>query len=398
MKKITLIITLLVGMSIFAQKEELKTLEKTYDMSSPPSQKDIDKVNLALTSLDAMENNLTPEEKNDYNFFKGIQPLMDIFVVAMKNPNDKQLISNALSFEKLISAADYFNKVRDYEKKTAKKIHTDDINKDIVPFVKQLVSQKAYSLNEQGKLKDASNYFYLLYNLNKEEGLNLENAAILAMQSKDYMLAQKYYVEYKNSDYLENGTLYFATNKLTDKEEQMYSREDRAAKLKLGSHEKPRDQKVSESKPEVYKIVAILYAQNGDVENAKKAYKEAKKINKSDIDLLISESRLYQDGDLDTYITLLKEMIEVDPQNASLHFNVGYYSLTDDAKLVDEMNKNLDNSKVFDELNNKRKEMFKKALPYFEKSYQLDPNSGNTKELLKTSYEVLGMKDKADKL
>jgi len=91
-------------------------------------------------------------------------------------------------------------------------------------------------------------------------------------------------------------------------------------------------------------------------------------------------------------------MIEVDPQNASLHFNVGYYSLTDDAKLVDEMNKNLDNSKVFDELNTKRKEMFKKALPYFEKSYQLDPNSGNTKELLKTSYEVLGMKDKADKL
>ncbi len=398
MKKVTLIVAFLVSIATFAQKEELKILEKIYDMSSPPSQKDIDKVNLALTSLDAMENNLTQEEKNDYNFFKGIQPLMNIFVVAMKNPNNKQLISNILSYEKLISTADYFNKVKDYEKKTSKKVHSDDISKDIIPFIRQLVSQKAYALNEEGKLKESANFFYLMYNLNKNEGLNLENAAILAMQSKDYKLAQKYYVEYKNSDYLENGTLYFAINKLTNKEEQLFNKEDRTAKMKLGTHENPRDQKVSESKPEVYKIVAILYAQNGDVENAKRAYKEAKELNKSDMDLLINESRLYQDGDTETYITLLKEMIEVDPQNASLYFNVGYYSLTNDAKIVDEMNKNLDNAKVFEGLNSKRKEMFNKALPYFEKSYQLDSSSSNTKELLKTSYEVLGMKEKADKL
>jgi hypothetical protein len=69
--------------------------------------------------------------------------------------------------------------------------------------------------------------------------------------------------------------------------------------------------------------------------------------------------------------------------------------ISDDAKIVDEINANLKDDKKYKELMSKRKDMFKAALPYFEKAYQLDVNNPDTKEILKLSYDILGMKDKA---
>ena len=45
----------------------------------------------------------------------------------------------------------------------------------------------------------------------------------------------------------------------------------------------------------------------------------------------------------------------------------------------------------------KRKSLYEAALPHFEESYKLDPTSEITKILLKSTYEILGMKDKAAK-
>ena len=66
--------------------------------------------------------------------------------------------------------------------------------------------------------------------------------------------------------------------------------------------------------------------------------------------------------------------------------------------MVEEINNNLDKPKVYEELMTKRKAMYQSALPHFEASYKLDPTNENTKIMLRSTYEILGMKDKADKI
>ncbi len=391
--------TLFFSVAILAQTDELKTLDRTYNLSSAPSQKDIDKVKVALTSLDGMVNSLSPEQKNDYNFYKGIQPLMDVLVIAMKNPSDKTGIANALTYNNLLLTAEYFEKVLDFEKELSKKNHTEDINKDIVPLVKPLITQKAYSLNSSSNFKDAADFFYLAYKFDKNDGSNLENASILALQTQDYKKAEKFYEEYLNSDYLKSGVIYYATNKATDKEENFPTSKARQNAINIGTHEKLRDEKVSLKKPNIYKIYANLVANNGNVEKAKKIYKEAKEFNSDDLELLTEEANLYYNSnDLETYSRLISELIQKDPSNPTLQYKIGYLAIANDGKLVEEINNSLNDIPKYERLVAKRKESFTKALPYFEKAYALEQSNVDYKTTLKATYEVIGMKDKADKL
>src|SRR5690606_3184957 len=129
--------------------------------------------------------------------------------------------------------------------------------------------------------------------------------------SEDYKLAEKIYDEYKNSDYLNNGIIYYAMNKATDKEDTFPNRDARVKAIAMKTHEKPRDEKVSLKKPEVYKMVALIASQNGNLEKAKKNIDEALALSPDDADLKAEGLRIY--------------------------FNEGYELLKDDQKLVDEI-------------------------------------------------------------
>lgn len=396
MRKLTLLV-ILFTISTFAQKDELKTLKRLYDITSAPSEKDIVKYNQAIAVLDGMSN-LDENQKNEYNFYKGVQSILDVVSVALKNPTDSEAIYEILDYNKIVNAYNYFDKVKNFEENLGKKSFTSEIDSKISSFLKTYINQKAYSANQKSDYKVSSQYFYLLYKLTSE-GLNLENAAILALQAKDNDLALEYYKEFRESDYIENGILYFAVNKENGKEEQFSSELDRKNYIKIGSHEKPRDEKVSDKKPEIYKYIALLTAQSGNIDNSKIEFKAAKKFNPNDMELLLQEAKLYSDPkDKLIYNQLLREMLIVDPDNAIINFNVGYLSLEKDNELVEEINKNLNNSKVYDELMSKRRELYKSALPYFEKAYKVDPNYENNNEILKSTYQILGMPEKADKL
>jgi len=125
-------------------------------------------------------------------------------------------------------------------------------------------------------------------------------------------------------------------------------------------------------KPEVYKMHALITAQVGDFEKAKKSFAEARELLSKDEELLNGENQLY--------------------------FNYGYKLLEDDQSIVDELNKNLNNKAKYDELMAKRKNIFKNALPYFEKAFEIKPSDENTRVILKMTYEILEMKDKAAKI
>ncbi|UGS22239.1 tetratricopeptide repeat protein [Flavobacterium cyclinae] len=302
-------------------------------------------------------------QNNDYEFKKPIDyghPVsLDIFnndIIVPQNYYNK-------------SNSELINETIEIKKKSEKNIYTDELI-DEKAELKNRISAMAMNLNSTSKFKEASALFYSLYTLDpKQEGKALKNACILSIQAEDYVLAQKLFEEYTTSDYLNNGVTYYAVNKASGSEEEFDSKEHRSQYISLGSHEKPRDVKNATKKADAIKMLAMLYAQNKDVEKAKVTYAEARKLAPNDPELKTGEFQLY--------------------------YNSGYALLADEEKIVNEINGSRDNPKKYDELVAKRKDMFAKAIPDFEKAYSLDSSNESLKTILKMAYEITGQAEKA---
>lgn len=393
MKKVILSATLIISVATFAQKEELKTLKKIYAKETI-SEKDLETYKATSQTLQGLA---TEEADKVYaNFYKGMLPIVEITSLGAKATSADQL--RLMTKENLDSFTNATLATIEFEKKTDKKVYTDKINETLA-WLKPMLSQTAFQLNGAAKYKEASSLFYSLYVLDKKEGINLENAAQLSLQAQDYITTQKLYQEFLESDYLNNGFLYFAKSKVSGKEENFPNKAYRDKMVSLGSHENSRDEKVSLGKPDVLKTLAEIVAYNGDIEKAKLLYKEAKKYKPEDVDMLINESKLYfQTNDIVNYEILVKDILKKDPNNATLNYNIGYLIIKDDTKIVNEINANTSNIKKYNELVEQRKVVFMKALPYFEKAHQVNATDENIKSALKLTYEIVGQPEKAKAL
>jgi tetratricopeptide (TPR) repeat protein len=179
----------------------------------------------------------------------------------------------------------------------------------------------------------------------------------------------------------------------------------------------------------VAKNIALSYIEKGDNQGALDAISEAKKLFPNDYTLVISEANIYYKlGDNKKFLEGLKEAITIKPNDPQLYYNVGVLTLEQgyaeeaiksftkatelkpdyaDAynnigvailertkPIVDEMNENLSNFKKYDALNLKQKEVYRDALPYFEKTLELKPKNEGTLKTLINLYELLEMYDK----
>ncbi len=355
MKKLVLGISLLVATTTFAQKDELKTLKKLYDKEQL-SVEDFAKYKETLVKLESVAT--TEDDKVASDYYKAMSPLAEMATLgAQPNPMMIQKIFTPEAFTGMVNT---MRSTLDYETKTGKKFFTDDINKNITSM-KPIFTHMALTYNNAKKYKEASRVFYNTYKLDNKDVMNLENAAITALQASEFVDAEKYYREIKAVGFKGTG---------------------------LG--------KFQSKEAEVLKTIAALSSNNNNGEQAKIDFKEALALNTEDIQLEIDQANLYYKlNDIETYKKLITEVIAKDPNNAQLQYNVGFLALADDGKLVDEINANLKNPKKYDELMAKRKAMFNTALPYFEKAHQLDATNENTKNVLRLTYETLGLKDKA---
>ena len=355
MKKLVLGISLLVATTTFAQKDELKTLKKLYDKEQL-SVEDFAKYKETLVKLESVAT--TEDDKVASDYYKAMSPLAEMATLgAQPNPMMIQKIFTPEAFTGMVNT---MRSTLDYETKTGKKFFTDDINKNITSM-KPIFTQMALTYNNAKKYKEASRVFYNTYKLDNKDVMNLENAAITALQASEFVDAEKYYREIKTIGFKGTG---------------------------LG--------KFQSKEAEVLKTIAALSSTNNNNEQAKIDFKEALALNTEDIQLEIDHANLYYKlKDIETYKKLITEVIAKDPNNAQLQYNVGFLALADDEKLVDEINANLKNPKKYDELMAKRKAMFNTALPYFERAHQLDATNEDTKNVLRLTYETLGLKDKA---
>lgn len=407
--------SLLISISAFAQKDELKALKKISDSKTPPTDAQIQEYKALLDKAEPMIANADNEQKADFYYYKGEYALVSL----MKKP---------ASFKDALSdVTTNFNKVIELEKDSKKKKRTKEIQEEIYPNMRALAIQTAGEFGKQSQYAMASPLYEAVYRMNTKDTLYLYNAAAYAVNGKDYKSALKYYEELADLGFTGTSLSYTAKN---SKGEVEYYGDKKVRDLLITgkSHTTPGIFREPSKKGDIVKNIALIYTQQGETEKAKAAMANARKANPNDAGLITAEAELYlKTNDMDMYKKLINEAIQKNPNNADLFYNMGVVTtkenpdeaiklyqkateidpkhvnaninlgvlmLKDEQKIVDQMNKlgtSASDNKKYDQLKKQRDDMYRKSLSYFEKAYALDPNNQTLLPMLSNVYQALEM-------
>lgn len=421
------------SVGVFAQKDELKALKKIYEKEKPSS-KDFLEFTTMLAKAEPLIINSTESDKVYFNFYKVSAPFMDLMLAMEKpeNANNLSILSKYLTVQNVSELTSGFNDVVAFEKKSGKQVYTKDIEETIFS-VKPILVNFAVALSNESKFKESALILHSIYELDNKDVEKLYYAANYAVNGKDYILGLKYYQELKTLNYTGEGTLLYALNKESQKEESFNTKQERDIYVKGGTHEKPRDEKIPSKRPEIFKNIALILVELGKSDEAKLAIQEARKESPEDVSLIITESDLYlKANDLVTYKKLISEALDKNPNNADLVFNLGvisynnkefidaekYYTraieinpvytnaylnlailkLDSEKILIDKMNKlgtSPAETKKYDVLKKQREDVYKSAIPYLEKVTELDSENVEAIKTLIGVYNALEMTEKA---
>lgn len=397
---LTLITILIFSFGIFAQKKELKSIQKLVDATSYTA---------ALASLEEVSSLMEtaePKYTAHYHYLSGVS---------------KQATKQ---FE---AAVEDYNLVSEIERSNKSKKYTTLIDAGKAQFTNELVNH-AIELNSQEKFSEASDALYLAYTLDEENNADyLYFAASSAVNALAYDKAMVYYQTLKSMNYTGISTKYYATEVATGEEIEI---DAATAKIYAKSKEftNLREEDTESRLPEIVKNIALIHINQGNNDKAMAAVKDARKLSPKDIGLILTEADLYiKLGDQVRFASLMQEAIEQDPNNAILYYNLGvvnanegnrdaaidYYKksieldssyeasylniasviLEGESAIVDEMNSlgtsNADNRK-YDLLKAKREGLFLDAVPYLEKLISINPKSVEALTTLKNIYGTIG--------
>lgn len=433
-KQIIITGTLLVSIASFAQKDELKALKRIYAKDEIKGD-DLAEYKSLVTKVQPLA--IEEGDKVYANFYKCMTPVLDAMAID-KTMTPVQMQMALLKFLNPKSISDLaagLNATLDYEKKTGKKIQTDEINETITSFKPELLSY-AENLGKNKNYKEAAGVLYSIYQLDKKDIEMLYYAANYAIEGQDYDKALMYYKELKQLNYTGEGTTYLAKNKASNADEPFSTKEVRDNMVKLGTHILPREEKIPSKKGEIVRNIALILIQQGKTDEAKAAIAEARKENPNDVNLITSEADIYlKANDIINYQKLINEALEKNPNDSDLIFNLGvtsanagkfdeaekyyrkvielkptyvdaYMNLADlilkpDGKIVEEMNKlttSEKDNKRYELLKSDRQKLFNKAMPILEKAHQLEPKNDVVKSNLKSVYSFLELTDKVKAL
>ncbi|WP_340076428.1 tetratricopeptide repeat protein [Leptobacterium sp. I13] len=405
-RQILIFSAILVSTISFAQKKELKTAEKSL------SKGDVAGAKVALESAKALIASADDKTKAQYYLIEG-----KINHDAAKKGDSYELA--IASFKKVISIEE-----------SGKKTYTDEANQLLETIFGDMVND-AVKANEQKDYAKSSKLLYMAYQLNKTQTDYLYFAASTAVSIPDYDKALEYYIELKDIGYTGISKKYYVTDASTN-EEQEVSKTEYDIFKKSKDYKNFREVDTESKFPEIIKNIALIYTQKGENEKAIEAIKEARKASPEDISLLLTEANLYiKLGQKDKFKAAMEEAIERDPNNAILYFNLGvitaeqgdneaakkYYEksievdpnykdsylnissliLSEEVAIVDEMNglgtSRADNAR-YDELKEKRENLYRSAIPYLQKILDIEPNDVDAVRTLMNIYGTLGENDK----
>ncbi|WP_370479596.1 tetratricopeptide repeat protein [Tamlana flava] len=384
----------------FAQKKELKAVEKAIKSSNFAEAK------AALKQAESLMSAMDDKTKAKYYFLQA-QTLY-----ANGKGSDADIDASLESLSKV--EGDYQNEVEELKVKMLNEMLT--------------AGNDAYEAKDYLK---ASKYFERSYRASTKDTLFLYYAASAAVNVKEYDRALSLYEELKDLGFTGVKTEYYATNVETGEEETM-DKSTRDIYVKAKSHKDPGERVTESKKPEIVKNIALIYVTQGNDEGALEAMKAAREESPDDINLLLNEANIYfKMGNTERFKELLEKATQLDPQNPELQYNLGvissesdhpeeakgYYKkaieldpnyinayinlaaliLGEERPLIEEMNglgtSRADNLR-YDELREKRKNLYREAIPYLSKALDINEDNVEAARTLMNIYSILGETDK----
>ncbi|SDG98012.1 tetratricopeptide repeat protein [Psychroflexus sediminis] len=414
MKKSILALTLIIGsISLgFSQRSEIRDAEDAIEEG---------KYKEALTELNKAKPQIA-EEKDKWVIRYHLANAKALGNMAEKQSGEKMLENINESLESL-------NKILEME----------EDNEEALNYkanLRQTMVQSAIDSQNEGNFDMAEKLLYKTYKLNKNDTVMLYYAASAAVNGQLYDTALEHYNKLLDMNYDGSSVQFVAVSKETGEEEIFESKNMRDIAVKTGEYSDPTQKKTPSVTGEIAKNVTLIYIQQDEPEKALIAIEKAKEENPEDISIKQAEADLYYKlGRVDKYDEVMKEVVEMDPENPSLYYNLGvaseqlgdkesaeeYYkqaielnpdmvnayinlaamTLSEERAIVEQMNK-LGNSradnKKYQELNEKKKKFYEEALPYLEKATDLDPDNIDALQTKLNIYYQLGMNEEAKEL
>jgi tetratricopeptide (TPR) repeat protein len=387
--------------SVFAQKIQIKEAQKQFKAGNS------EEAIAVLSPIEYLISNAKEEDKIYFYYVKG-SALLDLSNKTIDS--SKNLMLAAVAFNDLIQVEAEANSFK----------FTEQATKALLKIKQDLVN----SANEDffiQNFNESSDKFHQAYLIDKRDTLQLYNAAISYKNSDQKDLALKCYDELASIGYSGYTTAYFAFSKQNLKDEYFATKQERDATIQSGTHVKP-TQLISSKKADIYKSIAMFYADNGFKEKALKAITQARSFDNLDQSLALIEANLYLvTKDFDSFDKLATTIIELDVNNADLVVNLGikcqnelYYEGAENyfqkAIAIDSNNVNAyvnlsallvqksivlfnkmnalgsinANKKSYEELKSQKNQIDRSVVPYLQKVVSIDPFNSSVSQLLAT--------------
>jgi tetratricopeptide (TPR) repeat protein len=411
MKKNYTIVALLLffALPIQAQKNQIKSAEKEVSDGNPQD---------ALTILKSIEYqvyNSKDEERAFYYLVKGdaLSKISDTKIDEGKN---------------LVLAAQSYQEVIKIEAESGKNKYSGQA-KSTFKNLKEKLTKNAVLDIKLGKYIESANLFYEAYLIDCKDTINLYNSATSFTIGKDYISALKHYETLKSINFSGTGKFYYAVNKATNTEERFLKEYERDNAIAANTHIKERNEIGLSKRGEIYKNIALIHLQNGDLFKSKNAILDARAKNPEDITLALAEAELcLASKDFINYNKIVTSLLKNNPNDYELIFNLGvlsckaknnieaenyflkaitiapkdaksYINLTvlklESANLLNEDMNKLGTSPSemikYDALKTKKEEIYKSTIPYLKRVIELDPKDIEIKQSLLSVYNALEM-------
>jgi len=414
-KQILILSAFLISMAVFGQKNELKAADSAIDDNNFAA---------AMTEINKAESLIGAADQKTKAKFYYLKALA-IYQNGSKQA-DAQEVSKA------------FNELISYEKGTKVK-YTSEIQELATALLTTTATQASEDYTAATVSTSDADYakaakgFHTVYLLSTQDTLYLDNAALIYNKAKDYETSSKLYSQLLDLNYTGIATLYTATNKANGQVQTFDNESTMNKQVKIGIVENPKVEVKESRRNIIFKYLSENYVQMDDLDKALEVIAKGRKEFPESYELLISEANIYFKKDNKVkFKELLEEAISIKPTDPNLYYNVGVMNLeqknTEEAirnfekaielnpefteayqnigtaiidktlPIVEEMNKNLSDFDKYDKLLAEQKEIYKEALPYYEKAYELNRDNIGVVQTLLGLYENMEMTEKLEAL
>jgi len=412
-KQLLILSAFLLSMTMFGQKDELKTAEKAIKSN------DFSSAVTAINQAESLIGGADQKTKAKFYYLKGMA-----------------LYQNGAN-ENVEEVGAAFNDLLDYEKESDKPKYSNEVGGLINALIQNTAAKASSDYEMAIQTTEPSDYikaakgFAQVYALSPQDTAFLDNAALVYFYGKDYESSKSTYEQLLDLNYTGITTIYVANNK-DDGQEVTYSdKKTMDLQVKLGIVENAREEIKDSRREIIFKNLAQNYSMLENPEKALELISQGREEFPDSYSLLIDEANLYykagnnakfkekleeaismnpteptlyynvgvmnmDQGNIDEAIVNFKKSIDLKPDYADAYNNIGAAIIEKAKPIIEEMNKSLADFDKYDKLQVQQFDIYREALPYYEEAYKINGKSISVVQTLMGLYENLDMGDKLD--